>query len=58
MTILDFVNNQKPMGINDWLSLIAEKGFQAHEQTIIRCADENNKIVVNHDASFKDTVRH
>ena len=56
MTVKEFVLNQKPMGINDWLNLIVSSGLVGHENLIIACADHFDLIVINDNANFIDCI--
>jgi hypothetical protein len=56
MTIREFVLAQKPMGINEWLNLIDENGFQEHQTIIIMCAESYDLITVNHSARFDSSL--
>lgn len=56
MTIKEYVLQFSPMGINNWLNQIEKDGFKNHEKTIIKCADEFNRITINHSASFKNSI--
>jgi hypothetical protein len=57
MTILEFIRTQKPQGINEWLALISASGFMQHEKLILLCAEENNLILINHNATFEGVVK-
>lgn len=52
MTIKQFVETQPIMGINDWIELIKKNKFEQYESIILSCADEMNKIKINHEANF------
>ena len=53
MTIKEFILAQeKNLGINDWIALIKENGFEKHESSIIKVADSLDLILVDHEASF------
>ena len=56
MTILEYVKSKKPMGINDWLKTIKEDGFGKYEKLIINCADNLDKIIINHSAKFENSI--
>lgn len=56
MTIKEFVFSQPCMGVNQWIETISQNGLQEHEQTIIKCADHFNRIVVNHSANFVNAI--
>jgi hypothetical protein len=56
MTIREFVLAQKRMGINGWLKLIEQEGFQEHERLILECANHYDLITVNHSASFNSSL--
>lgn len=57
MTILEYVKSKPIQGVNDWLKCIEEDGFSKYENLILTCADDLNKIKVNHNANFKDTIK-
>ena len=50
MTIIEYVKSKEPMCINEWLKCIEEDGFGKYEKLIIICADNLDKIIVNHSA--------
>jgi hypothetical protein len=51
MTIKEFILAQeKNLGINDWIALIKENGFEKHESSIIQAADSLDLIAIDHDA--------
>jgi hypothetical protein len=53
MTIKEFILAQeKNLGINDWIALIKENGFEKHESSIIQAADSLDLIAIDYDASF------
>jgi len=57
MTIRDFVISQPKQGINEWLKVIEENNFKTHEKIILDCAEHFNKIEINHNANFIDTLK-
>jgi hypothetical protein len=57
MTIKEFILAQeKNLGINDWIALIKENGFEKYENSIIQAADSLDLISIDHDASFIKTI--
>jgi len=56
MSILEYVKSKNSMGINDWLKCIEKDGYSKYERLIIECADNLNKIIVNHDANFINAI--
>lgn len=56
MTIKEFVMKQKPMGINEWLQLISNKGLTKFESNILNCAEHFNLITINHNAEFINAI--
>lgn len=58
MTIKEFILAQeKNLGINDWIALIKENGFEKYESSIIQAADSLNLIVINDEASFFKAIK-
>jgi hypothetical protein len=56
MTIREFVLEQKPMGINEWIKVIEDAGLQNHQHVIIDCADHYDMVIVNHSARFDSSL--
>lgn len=56
MTIKEFVLAQNKMTINGWLEIIKESGLQKHEDIIIQCAEDFDMIIVNHSATFINSI--
>ena len=56
MTIREFVLEQKPMGINEWIKVIEDAGLQYHQHVIIDCADHYDMVIVNHSARFDSSL--
>lgn len=56
MSVLEYVKSKKPMGINDWLKTIEKDGYGKYEKLIINCADNQNKIIINHSAKFENSI--
>jgi hypothetical protein len=56
MTIREFVLQQSPQGINEWLALIEAKGLQQHENLILECANHYDLITVNYSATFINAI--
>ena len=53
MTIKEFILAQKKnLGINDWIALIKENGFEKYESSIIQAADSLDLIAIDHNANF------
>jgi hypothetical protein len=44
------------MTINGWLEIIKISGLQKHEDIIIQCAEDFNMIIVNHSATFLNSL--
>jgi len=56
MSILEYVKSKPMQGINDWIKEIEKDGYSEYERLIIECADSLNKITINHNVNFKDTI--
>lgn len=56
MTIREFVLSKNNMGINEWLEAIEHSNLKNHERAILECACHYNKITINHNASFVDSL--
>lgn len=57
MTIKEFILAQKKnLGINDWIALIKENGFEKYESSIIQAVDSLNLIMVENEARSPDTI--
>jgi hypothetical protein len=56
MTIREFVLEQKPMGINEWIKVIEDAGLQNHQHVIIDCADHYDMVIVNHSTRFDSSL--
>lgn len=58
MTISEFVLNQNPQSINDWIKLIKECKLSNYEDAILKCADYYGKIIINHSACFTSAINY
>jgi hypothetical protein len=56
MTIQEFVLEQKPMGINEWIKVIEDAGLQKHQHVIIDCADHFDMVIVDYTARFDSSL--
>jgi hypothetical protein len=56
MTIREFVLEQKPMGINEWIKVIEDAGLQKHQHVIIDCADHFDMVIVDYSARFDSSL--
>lgn len=52
MTIGQYVKSKKKMSINQWIEQIKADRLEQYEKQIIVVADRENKIIINHQASF------
>lgn len=56
MTIGQYVKSKKKMSINQWIEQIKADRLEQFERQILAVADKENKIIINHKASFLKAV--
>lgn len=56
MTIKEYIESKKKMSINQWIEQIKADGLEQYEKQIIVVADRENKIIINHQASFLKAI--
>lgn len=56
MTIGEYIESKKKMSINQWIEQIKADGLEQYEKQIIVVADRENKIIINHQASFLKAI--
>lgn len=56
MTIGQYVKSKKKMSINQWIEQIKADRLEQYEKQIIVVADRENKIIINHQASFLKAI--
>lgn len=56
MTIGQYVKSKKKMSINKWIEQIKADRLEQYEKQIIAVADRENKIIINHKASFLKAI--
>jgi hypothetical protein len=56
MTIKEYVLNSENKGINQWLEQIKKDHLLKHQDLIIKCADQFNKITINENANFINSL--
>ena len=56
MTIGQYVKSKKKMSINKWIEEIKADKLEQFERQILAVADRENKIIINHKASFLKAI--
>ena len=56
MTTREWVLQQKPMGINEWIKAIEEAKYDLDQHTTIECANYYNMVIVDHSARFDSSL--